>query len=88
MEGSSENSTDVSSNRSTPIATEQQELENDQDEEESNDPLNEFRAPTIETCLQAISPDYPVISDEKGSLTSAGMKFLTLLEVQVGILFL
>ena len=47
MEGSSENSTDVSSNSSTPIATEQQKLENDQDEEESNDPLNEFRAPTI-----------------------------------------
>ena len=31
-----------------------------------------MRAPTIETCLQAILPDYPVISDQKSTLTSAG----------------
>lgn len=72
MEGSSETSTDLSSNSSTLIASEEQKLENDQDEEESADPLNEFQAPTIETCLQAILPDYPVISDQKSTLTSAG----------------
>lgn len=65
MEGSSETSTDLSSSSSTLIASEEQKLKNDQDEEESADPLNEFRAPTIETCLQAILPDYPVISDQK-----------------------
>lgn len=42
MEGSSETSTDLSSNSSTLIASEEQKLENDQDEEESADPLNEF----------------------------------------------
>ena len=32
----------------------------DDNEEEVDDPLNEFRAPTTETCLQSVLPDYPV----------------------------
>lgn len=30
------------------------------DDNERNDPLNEHRAPTNETCLQSVLPDYPV----------------------------
>ena len=32
----------------------------DDDNEEVENPLNEFRAPTTETCLQSVLPDYPV----------------------------
>ena len=32
----------------------------DDNEEEVEDPLNEFRAPTTETSLQSVLPDYPV----------------------------
>jgi len=34
------------------------------DDCEREDPLNEHRAATCETCLQSIIPDYPIISDE------------------------
>ena len=34
--------------------------EQDEQEEEIDDSLNEHRAPTDETCIQAIIPDYPV----------------------------
>ena len=39
---------------------------------EREDPLNEHRAATCETCLQSIIPDYPIISDEEGRERSAG----------------
>ena len=38
---------------------------------EREDPLNEHRAATCETCLQSIIPDYPIISEE-GRERSAG----------------
>ena len=45
----------------------------DDDDCEREDPLNEHRAATCETCLQSIIPDYPIIiSDEGGSQRSAG----------------
>ena len=34
--------------------------------------MNEFRAPTTETCLQSILPDYPPYLQHKGTLKSAG----------------
>ena len=42
------------------------------DDCEREDPLNEHRATTCETCLQSIIPDYPIISDEEGKQRSAG----------------
>ena len=45
---------------------------NDQSEEERNDPLNEFRAATSETCLQSVLPDYPVNVDKNTRLKSHG----------------
>ena len=42
------------------------------DDCEKEDPLNEHRAATCETCLQSIVPDYPIISDEEGRERSAG----------------
>ena len=36
------------------------------DDCEREDPLNEHRAATCETCLQSIVPDYPIICDEEG----------------------
>ena len=43
-----------------------------QNEEERDDPLNEFRAPTTETCLQSVLPDYPVNVEQNSSSKSAG----------------
>ena len=43
-----------------------------EDDCEREDPLNELRAATCETCLQSIIPDYPIISDEEGRERSAG----------------
>lgn len=40
--------------------TPEQKGADDENEEEVDDPLNEFRAPTTETCLQSVLPDYPV----------------------------
>ncbi|XP_068758167.1 uncharacterized protein [Montipora capricornis] len=40
-------------------------------DEENDDPLNEFRAPTSETCLQSVIPDYPV-SVEQNDVSSQG----------------
>jgi hypothetical protein len=38
--------------------------------EETDDPLNEYRQATNETCLQSVLPDYPVTvqTSERGSL--------------------
>ena len=36
----------------------------DENEEERDDPLNEFRTPTTETCLQSVLPDYPIIKEQ------------------------
>ena len=43
-----------------------------EDDCEREDPLNELRAATCETCLQSIIPDDPIISDEEGRERSAG----------------
>ena len=43
-----------------------------EDDCEREDPLNELRAATCETCLQSIIPDYPIISDEERRERSAG----------------
>ena len=34
----------------------------DTNEEENDDPLNEYRAPVCETCLESIIPNYPVVN--------------------------
>ena len=44
----------------------------DQNEEEKDDPLNEFRAPTIETCLLLVLPNYPVNVEQNGNSKSTG----------------
>ena len=41
----------------------------EQQEEEIDDPLNEHRAPTNETCIKAIIPDYPVTIDQQNIST-------------------
>ena len=43
--------------------------EQNEQEEEIDDPLNEHRAPTNKTCIQAIIPDYPVTSDHQNAST-------------------
>ena len=47
------------------------------DDCEREDPLNEHRAATCETCLQSIIPDYPIISDEEGKQKSAGSEIFS-----------
>ena len=44
----------------------------DQKDEEGDDPLNEFRAPTTETCLQSVLPDYPVNEQQNRNSKSTG----------------
>jgi hypothetical protein len=44
----------------------------DDKEEERDDPLNKYRAPTNETCLQSVIPDYPIII-EQGNENVASM---------------
>jgi len=56
---------------SSKIFLEQKATEEENDEE-TEDPLDEFRAPTTETCLQSILPDYPRYLQHKGTLKSAG----------------
>ena len=41
----------------------------EEQEEEIDDPLNKHRAPTNETCIQAIIPDYPVKIDQQNVST-------------------
>ena len=41
----------------------------EEQEEEIDDPLNEHRAPTNETCIKAIIPDYPVTIDQQNIST-------------------
>ena len=41
----------------------------EEQEEEIDDPLNKHRAPTNETCIQAIIPDYPVTIDQQNVST-------------------
>ena len=65
----SENDSEVSSNSN--VRSEQKATDK-QNEEETEDPLDEFRTPTTETCLQSILPDYPVHLQCKGTLDSAG----------------
>ena len=65
----SENDSEVSSNSN--VHSEQKATDK-QNEEETEDPLDEFRTPTTETCLQSILPDYPVHLQCKGTLDSAG----------------
>ena len=44
----------------------------EENDEETEDPLDEFRAPTTETCLQSFLPDYPPNLQHKDTLKSAG----------------
>ena len=43
---------------------------NTPDNEEQHDPLNNFRSPPNETCLQSIIPDYPVTVQENDEVSS------------------
>ena len=43
---------------------------NTSDNEEQDDPLNNFRSPPNETCLQSIIPDYPVTVQENDEVSS------------------
>ena len=43
---------------------------NTPDNEEQDDPLNNFRSPPNETCLQSIIPDYPVTVQENDEVSS------------------
>ena len=55
------------------------------DDCEREDPLNEHRSASCETCLQSIIPDYPIISDEQGSRDLQEMKYLVLLLERINI---
>ena len=44
----------------------------DENEEERDDPLNEFRTPTTETCLQSVLPDYPITKEQNRNTNSSG----------------
>ena len=39
------------------------------DNEEKDDPLNQFRTPTNETCLQSVIPDYPASVEENDQVS-------------------
>ena len=54
--------TDVGNNASTSNSTNDG---NTPDNEERDDPLNNFRSPSNETCIQSLIPDYPVTVQEK-----------------------
>lgn len=44
----------------------------DENEEERDDPLNEFRTPTTETCSQSVLPDYPITKEQNRNANSSG----------------
>lgn len=44
----------------------------DDENEERDDPLNEFRTPTTEKCLQSVLPDYPITKDQNTNAHSSG----------------
>ena len=69
VEASSENESELCPIIDTPC---KQNTTDDQNMEEIDDPLNEFRAPTAETCLQSVLPDYPVNVEQNNSSNSAG----------------
>ena len=50
---------------------------NTSDNEEGDDPLNEYRAPTNETCLQSVIPDYPV-NIEQDNVVSSGNEIFSI----------
>ena len=41
-------------------------------DDENDEPLNEYRAPTSETCLQSVIPDYPVNIEQNDNVSSQG----------------
>ena len=41
-------------------------------DEENDDPVNEYQAPTSETCLQSVIPDYPVTVEQNDNVSSQG----------------
>ena len=43
-------------------------------DEENDDPLNEYRAPTSTTCLQSVIPDYPVTVKQNDNVSAQGNK--------------
>ena len=60
-------STDVGNSASTSYSSNDG---NTPDNEERDDPLNYFRSPSNETCLQSIIPDYPVTVQENDEVSS------------------
>ena len=48
---------------------------NTPDNEERDDPLNYFRSPPNETCLQSVIPDYPVTVQENDEVSSGNEVF-------------
>ncbi|XP_044169485.1 uncharacterized protein LOC114973474 [Acropora millepora] len=52
-----------------PVNETSKKLQQEEQEEEIDDPLNKHRAPTNETCIQAIIPDYPVTIDQQNVST-------------------
>lgn len=69
LQASSENDGQMSSINIAPC---EKKVTDDPDEEETDDPLNEFRAATSETCLQSVLPDYPVNVEQNSSSKSVG----------------
>jgi len=69
----------ICSTNTQPLSNNDQETPNIVTEEEIDDPLNEHRAPTNETCLQSVIPDYPVIIESSNqnhvNNTSLGSEF-------------
>ena len=64
------NSTTTNRVSTTTSATESNNDGNTPDNEEQDDPLNNFRSPPNETCLQSIIPDYPVTVQENDEVSS------------------
>jgi hypothetical protein len=50
--------------------TQEQNITTDNADEERDDPLNEYRAPTNETCLQSVIPDFPVTVAQNDNVSS------------------
>ena len=48
-------------------------------EEENEDPLNEYRAPVSDTCLESVIPNYPVTADDNFSTRTIEKKMVKLL---------
>ncbi|KAL9977715.1 hypothetical protein ACROYT_G015152 [Oculina patagonica] len=71
------NSTTFTTDHSSGNDDDNDDDDDDDDDDDNNDcekedPLNQHRAATCETCIQSIIPDYPVILDDETTTTSTG----------------